>query len=381
MGRGAERASRVEKARVPKRRAGLPQWYYRVSRLRCDPETFLSKDPRGFSLRDFDEDLSELEYESEQEDDAEPVKEHKEGCERGSEDSECDCQWSAGDDTGDDVSEKSYDGLWAEDYYALKMEREQRKKQKLRQLKELRRREKLWEQENPQGPKNKEQRLESERGKEEEVRAAFKSLRKARKEHRNIPIKSLAGQAFKLFCSNYVEHFYHIDPSATNRLHFFRVKNVDGHPDNPLKKRGNQNAMLYGTVALEGNVYYLFGPFYPRSNASWRPMKVKSNRGKYELSFQFLGNGYLKLRVSRDMFTGPYATNPAAPPSTAPEVFDFVGIWRDEEKERAEQQKIEDWRKAELQKIEMEWRRPPSPRESWFELNHPMGSWAWRSAW
>lgn len=371
MGKGAKRASRVEKARVPKQqRSEPPRWFYRVMRLRTDQETFLPKDPRGFSRRDFDEDLSELESESEQEDDAEPVKEHKEDCECGDEDSECDCHWSTDDDTEDDESEKSYDGSDAGDYYSLKRQRDKRKREKLWQRQELRRREKLW---NPQGPKNKNEQLVFEKSKEEEVRSAFKSLRKARKEHRTIPIESLADQEFKLFCSDYVDHFYHIDPSATKRLHFFTFRNADVHPDGPLKKRGDQTVM-YGVVALEGNVCYQIGPFRPRRNASWRPMKVKSNDGKYELSFQFLGNGYLKLRISRDMFTGPYATNPAAPRPTAPEVFNFVGIWCDQEKEKAERQKIEDWKKAEIRKMEWEWGANPPARPTWFELNHPMGA-------
>jgi hypothetical protein len=54
---------------------------------------------------------------------------------------------------------------------------------------------------------------------------------------------------------------------------------------------------------------------------------------------------------------------PSTPPAAAPEVFEFVGIWRDWEIEKAEQQ--ERMTNA---------RRSPSPRESWFEMNHPMGS-------
>ena len=85
----------------------------------------------------------------------------------------------------------------------------------------------------------------------------------------------------------------------------------------------------------------------------------------YELSFKFIGNGYLKLRVSREMvFMNRYCAGPPAPPAAAPEMFEFVGIRRDWEKEKAEQQ--ERMTKA---------RRSPSPRESWFEMNHPMGSW------
>ena len=83
---------------------------------------------------------------------------------------------------------------------------------------------------------------------------------------------------------------------------------------------------------------------------------MKSDDGKYDLSFTFIGNGYLKLRVSREMV---FTERPSPPPPTAPEVFEFVGIWRSWEEEKAEQRK----------------RRPPSPRETWFEMTHPMGAW------
>jgi len=73
----------------------------------------------------------------------------------------------------------------------------------------------------------------------------------------------------------------------------------------------------------------------------------------------------LKLSVSREMvFMNPYSVSAPAHLPAAPEVFEFVGIWRDLEKEKAERQ--ERMAKA---------RRSPSPRESWFEMNHPMGWW------
>lgn len=353
MGKGAKRAFRVEKARAPKQqRSEPPRWFYRVMRLRVDQETFLPKDPRGFSRRDFDEDLSELESESEQEDDAKPVEEHNEDCECGCEDSDCDCHRSAGDDTEDEESERSYDGSDAGDYYALKREREERKW------------EKLQEREDKDGE------LEFERSKEEEVRSAFKSLRKARKEHRTIPIESLAGQHFQLFCSEHLNHFYDADEdfNMQKTLEFY----VDEDCDNPVQKSGDETAMLYGCVYLDLDGHCKFGPFRPPRNAGWEPVKVKSFDGKYELSFLFLGNGFLKLRVSRAMVMDLCRTN--TPPPDALEVFDFVGIWCDPEKLAAEHKEAV---------MEQRRQRSPSPRESWFELNHPMGSWAqaWGSGW
>lgn len=248
------------------------------------------------------------------------------------------------DDTDRDESERSYDGSDADYYYELKEERKERKQEKLRE----------------RIAKNCE--LEMESAKEEEVRAAYRSLLKAEKELKTIPIGSLAGQGFKLFCSDHVDYFY-FNIYATKRVDFYYLDDM-GDLLPGKQKHSNEANMLYGDVYLDANASCNFGPFRPPRRASRKAIKVKSWDDEYELSFQFISNGYLKLRVSREMvFMNPYAESPPAAPPDAPEVFEFVGIWRDREKEKAERQE------------RLKAHCPPSPRESWFEMNHPMGWW------
>ncbi|KAL1853987.1 hypothetical protein Daus18300_011576 [Diaporthe australafricana] len=294
--------------------------------------------------------------EDETEDDAEQVSEEEKDCECGGEDSECDCRFEDDSDP-DEESERSYEGSDADDYYDLKKEREERKWEKLQERME------------------KDRVLELERSKEEEVRAAYKSLRKAEKEHRTIPVESLASQGFKLFCSDHVNHChddYYFYP--TKEVKFYHMDGTWEHPFNPhvRPESGYEADMLYGRLYLNDRATCTFGPFRPRSHASWKPVKVKSSNGVYELSFQFIGKGYLKLRLSSEFVFMDRHNSDEDPPPTAPEVFDFVGIWFDRDKELEE---------AEQREAEMELRRlrAPSPRESWFELNHPMG--ARRSGW
>lgn len=320
------RASRVKKARA--RRVGLPDWYYRVWRLRWDREPFTPTDPC-----DFDEDLSELEEKSEEEDDSE-----------------------------DNESEESYNGSNAEDYYGMKRERDERKRQVHR--------ERLHKE------RDKERRFEFERSKEEEARAEERSLREVQKERFSFPLgpPSLAGLEFQLFCSDHVNHFYHSSFYDSKFVQFFHPDDwrSDEDSDNPDVKSGDDAGLLYGTLFLDLKASCKFGPFFPPNNTTFRPVKVESCDGKYKLSLDFLGNGYLKLRVSRNMvFMGWNGKSPAEcpPDAPAPEVFEFVGIWRDPKKEKAEREKME----MERKKLERQ-RRPPSPRESWFELNHPMGA-------
>ena len=120
--------------------------------------------------------------------------------------------------------------------------------------------------------------------------------------------------------------------------------------------------MLYGSLRLCSGTDCTFGPFRPPKRAKRKAYKVRRDRDNYEMSLRFIGNGYLKLMVPREiLFKGH-----GAPLASAPEMFEFVGIWRDREKEKAEEEERMRVEKA---------RQPPSPRESWFEMNHPMGWW------
>ncbi|KAK3934240.1 hypothetical protein QBC46DRAFT_400360 [Diplogelasinospora grovesii] len=334
------RASRVEKSRRAYRDSRtLPSWYYRVHAISF-------KEKREVYADDFDEDLSEAEEDKEQERDDVKQFEEKQDCECGGDDPDCDCQFEDDNDIDkDDESERSYDGSDADYYYELKEEREERKQEKLRERKE------------------KERVREMERTKEEEVRAAYRSLKKAKKERKMAPVGPLEGQSFKLFCSDHVDHFYS-DLYAPKRVEFYHLDDAN-NPRLDKQKPSGEADMLYGDVYLDCDANCDFGPFRPPKRASRKAFKVKSCDGKYELSFKFIGNGYLKLRISREMvFMNPYSASPRAPLPAAPEMFEFVGIWSNWEKEKAERRE----KMAEA-------RRSPSPRETWFEMNHPMGSW------
>lgn len=379
------RASRVEKAR--KSRAELPSWYHRVVCLRWDQSSFGYTNPR-----DFDEDLSELsseeeseedsEEESEEEDDSDELEEEEEDCECGGEDVECVCQFSDEYDSEDDESERSYHGSDADWYYEMKEEREERKREKLEERLEL----------------YKYRQLKFVRSKEEEVRAACESTRKAQAEERRIPVTSLADQEFELFCSDYVDHFCKNGRVVTGWVEFIHPDDMDRDSDEPDKKSDDDAGLMYGMLCLDGNASCSFGPFFPPTLATRRPVRVESCDGKYTLRFDFLCDDYLKLRVSRKFVFMNTSASPANPPplGPAPEVFEFLGIWVDPEREDEDEEdgdesedgdedEDEEREQMEILKERMRMergirpRRSPSPRESWFELSHPMG--AWRSGW
>jgi hypothetical protein len=199
-------------------------------------------------------------------------------------------------------------GHWVEDYYQLIAQHEKRK----------------------QDRKEREQQLDMERAKEEEVRAAYMSLNEDEKASKITPSRSLARQTFNLFCYDHVKHFYlqhDMFYYATKRVEFYHLDYSDCLlPDG--EKSGLKDDMLYGTLYLDCRACCDFGSLCPPEHASRKAIKMKSNFGKYELLFRFIGNGYLTLTVSRELvFMYPH---PAAP-----QVFEFIGIWRHIQKERA----------------------------------------------
>jgi hypothetical protein len=347
------RASRVEKHRRSKKtRHDLPAWFCRVASIEYTKN-------RGIRPTDYDQDLSELE---EADEPTQPSSEQDSavGCECDSDDSECECHLEADEDGMDTESERSCEGSVAEYYYFLKDNREERKREL---LKERRRNE-----------EKKEEQMKFEKAKEEEVNAAYKSFKKARrrarKEGRTIPIDSIAEQGFKLFSSDHVDRFF--EPYATKLVNFYYVDVDEYNDDDEAEDEDSsqydreQVSGMYGYLYFGSKVSCSFGPFRLPTRARRKDVKVKSRDGKYDLWFKFFGNGYLKLSVSRDLVF----KNGLGSSSTTPEIFDFVGIVRNFEKEkqeRAEEREKERGRKAK--------QRSPSPRESWFEMNHPMGSW------
>ncbi|KAK4131659.1 hypothetical protein BT67DRAFT_451532 [Trichocladium antarcticum] len=340
MGKPSKRAdplraavSRVEKSRAaPRDSRSLPPWYYRVIALHYNGA--IDVEPW-----DFDTDLSELEEEEEEEEEERgDVKEMKEeegdDCECDGDDAECTCQ----SETESVESERSYDGSDADDYYFLKESREERKLEKLPEREE------------------RQQTLDFVRAREEEVRAAYKSLDKT------IAIDSPARDSFRLFCTDHAEHFYHPSYYPTKRVDFYHHDLDD--EDNPYVDRmkfENGTDVIYGDIYLDVNTRCSFEPFRLPKHASREAVKVRGyyRNGTSELSFRFLGNGYLTLSIPREIVFMGCARGP---PPTAPEVFEFAGILPDREKER----------KEDAERFKMLSERS-SYRETWFEMNHPMG--------
>jgi hypothetical protein len=135
------------------------------------------------------------------------------------------------EDWTDEESEKSFNGPDAEYNYELKDEREERK----RELMQLR--------------KQKEKQMEFEKSKEDEVKAAYvkfkKARRRARKKGKTMPIDSIAGQAFELFSSDYIDG---CDNTlyGTKRAEFYCLDEDDLYEDDDIEISGTNGKRLLG---------------------------------------------------------------------------------------------------------------------------------------
>jgi hypothetical protein len=321
-------------------RQKLPAWYHRLLALTM-------KEDRDVYPEDFDEDLSDLEDSSEVEEEEERASMRSE-CRCDREYCEYESQNQDDEDAYDSdgrISDRSYDGSDAGYYYELKDEREERKRE-LQNIREL-------------VQKAKEEQQTFERNKEKEVQSAYESL-KFGKEGKTAFLDAIASQIFHLYSPDYVNHCYSSDHYPPKYVEFYYLDENGPLPHSkPLSDR--EARQMEGHIYFNGNTGCNFGPFSSSKLASLDNCQLQSVDGKYDLTIQFLSDDYLKLKVGHELVF----MDKSQPPH-APEFFEFVGIRYDREKEKAERER---W------KAQVRVQRSPSPRESWFEMNHPMGWW------
>lgn len=238
-------------------------------------------------------------------------------------------------DQVDTASNRSYNGSDADYYYELKAERKERKLE----LQETRERNK----------QAKDGQRAFDRDKEREVQEMYDSLKNAKQSE--IPLEPIAGKHFCLYSLDHVDYCYSSDMYPSKYVEFYHLDEND-RSGQLLPAR--QETQMHGHVYFNSDTDCDFGPFSPPKHAGLEEFRLGSTRGKYGLVFQFISNDYVKLKVPREVV---FANRD--PPAEAPEVFEFAGIRYDREKGKAETKR----------------KRSPSPRETWFEMNHPMGWW------
>lgn len=313
----------------------LPAWYHRLVVLGI-------KQNREVQPEDFDEDLSDL------------ASSHSGGKRRSAgvdscycEGSECGCESVASDGSGTCSDDQSYDGSDADYYHELKELREERK-QELLDLKE-------------QDEKEKQVAREIELEMEDKVREVRERLEKqmATGKGDEPPGIGNAGQYlhFKLFSVEHVDYFYN-DFYASKYVEFYSQAAFDGDQEYDEEAKPGENDELGGHVYFNSSAGCDLTSFLLPKKASLEEFRVPISDREYDghhVAFQFLGDGYLTMTIDRHIVFGQ-----DTPTDSAPEKFMFVGIRQDilDQDQSCRKRK----------------RAVSSPRETWFERTHPMGS-------
>lgn len=361
---------------------------------------------------EFDEDLSELHESEESHDDTdyedesqdEDGKEH-EDCSCNGDDPDCACQTSAADDQHDESSrdseqyyrehseeesERSYQASDADYYYELKERRIERKRELLEDMKRdeeiLQQLWALHEEKEKEVYAIRESLVQASDELVHEAKAKMESGKVDGRQHR--PRLELGTKDFTLYSTEYIDHFWY--PSLMNMaismpcVAFYQMT-ADETWGNPVTEETVCETDC-DAPKLGGQVMYLipdfdfhFEPINIPLYASTQAVVLEPPRGEQKMGceVEFLGGDYLILRIGRDFILDQAEEKwrrilfEETDCADAPEVLEFVGIHYDPKKRKAEMQRQEDAKRA---------RREPSPRETFFEMNHPMGWWK-QSGW
>ncbi|KAF5014022.1 hypothetical protein FDECE_3 [Fusarium decemcellulare] len=214
---------------------------------------------------------------------------------------------------------------------------------------------------------NKETQRDFEKGKEEEIKAVIKSLQTAAMKKTVIPLDPVTGNKYYLYSVDHVNHCYD-DPYHMKWIRFFDKLNLD---DQPVRDKVTGKIMTCAHVAFDSVNYCDIDAFLAPEEGS-RTLHRLGGGGNYkwsDLVTQFLGDDHLTIRIKSKVAFGK-----KEPPADTPLYFEYVGFRVDEET-AARQLQDDIWHKNKVNPKKILRGRSASPRDSWFERNHPMGSW------
>ncbi|KAM7211753.1 hypothetical protein V8F06_012855 [Rhypophila decipiens] len=292
-------ASRVEKPARPKKEfKDLPSWYHRLRALVYHPRH--GWDSHDIQAEDFDEDISDFGTDDDpdwSDDGCPPV---------------ANATWKE----EDDLSEAPYDGPEAHLYFDLNDLRFERKRDRWESRLHFR--------------DAKARAIEEERKSEQEHLDGYEGFKKEQqkeleasgnKKRKRTRLGDLGGQAFRMFCTDYVDRF---GPSRPI-IEFFEF-DKDGEP-----------GMTYGRIDMGDVGMYSVLEIPTPKYASRRAVAVKLERTA-ELFIKFLGNGYIKVKIPREyaVCVNPYAADypRSLDKRDVQEVFKFIGAKFDLKREK-----------------------------------------------
>ncbi|KAL4946750.1 hypothetical protein BDV06DRAFT_217908 [Aspergillus oleicola] len=192
----------------------------------------------------------------------------------------------------------------------------------------------------------------------DKVRKVYESLESTTKRQKLGP-DSLVGKKHRLYSTDYIEHCFIPSYYATKYIEFYRLGEDDWEVLAEQEEKQTVNGHMYFSSSYGPDLK----PFTPPKYTGLDAHELEAFRGTDSITVQFLNNDYVRFKVPREVGLFDGDTNSSKP---IPDAFEFNEIRFGFEKERKEREKALEEAKR---------KRSPSPRESWFEMNHPMGWW------
>ncbi|KAM0514187.1 hypothetical protein ACHAPE_007024 [Trichoderma viride] len=210
-------------------------------------------------------------------------------CDISDHDSDCGCPSpDASEDSvydEDCLSERSYNGPDADDYYRLKYLREGRKRELIEAKEEFEDKKNRW--------------IGEEDAVVKKIQEAIEAVRNAEKRRdASSPFSSVANTKFHLYCVDHVKHC------------FWKITTPNVSISSTI-----------GEIYLTSNECLAFEEWVPPEEAGPKKYSIKDSDGKFEFTFQFISNDYLIAAVPREFVFMDAAVDPLAP-----KVFTMYGV-------------------------------------------------------
>lgn len=201
------------------------------------------------------------------------------------------------------------------------------------------------------------------------------------------PHLAVLGDRYELYSGEYVKHFFSFD-DEDYWLPTIEFCPLDGDPY-PRFNQQLGGRIIRGLIGFNELMTGEVKPFAAPEHASAEERTLVGcssldGKNQHNMACQFFSRDYLKLTVPRELVFLYQKTPPGAP-----EFFDFMGIRYKPEGEPQLSQQSKKRRRSSSSSLSSFLSsslcptpsRSPSPRETWFEMDHPIGWWNQEQEW
>lgn len=182
----------------------------------------------------------------------------------------------------------------------------------------------------------------------------------------------MAGRKFRLYSVDHVDHCCDSMYYPTRYIEFYHLDEKElQYPcekHKPSNKKGERKLNVHGHIYFNSSTVGDLKTFVSPKRASLDYLKL--NRSGHTIEIMFISDDYVKVKVRREtVHEGVHN-----PTTTGQKEYEFAGIYHDVGDRIRNLLKKRGTSISHNNKKSPP-KRTPSPGETWFEMNDPMGSW------